>query len=87
VQWWHRAAEVGYAKAQHNLAIMYENGLGVPQDHDRAFAWLSIAASGLQPSEVQEREKVLETLSLLASKMTPAQIAQEKATAQEWKQR
>ena len=82
-----RAAEGGYSKAQYNLAIMYENGLGVPQDYVQAFAWLSIAVSGLQPSEVEEREKVFETLSLLASKMTPAQIAQGKATAQEWNQR
>ena len=31
MKWYRRAADQGYANAQSNLAIMYNNGHGVPQ--------------------------------------------------------
>jgi TPR repeat protein len=36
-------AERGDANAQYNLGLFYDNGLGVPQDHIRAYMWLSLA--------------------------------------------
>jgi len=85
VNWWRRAAEQGYAQAQHNLAIMYESGLGVSQDFVQAHAWLSLAASRFAASEAEKRDKVLEARNSVASKMTPAQIAEAQRLAQEWK--
>ncbi len=38
-----RAAE-GHANAQFNLAGMYANGRGVPQDHEQAARWFQLAA-------------------------------------------
>ena len=32
-------AEQGYAPAQHNLGVMYDNGQGVPQDYKEAVRW------------------------------------------------
>ena len=37
-------AEQGYAKAQNNLALLYANGEGVPQDHAEAVKWYRKAA-------------------------------------------
>ena len=39
-----KAAEEGHAKAQHDLAIYYARGEGVPQDHRAAAAWYRRAA-------------------------------------------
>ena len=37
-------AEAGDANAQHNLAIMYDLGQGLPQDHAEAIKWYRLAA-------------------------------------------
>jgi hypothetical protein len=42
--WYKIAAERGSARAQHNLALMYENGEGVPQDVAEAARWYRQAA-------------------------------------------
>ena len=33
IKWYRLAAEQGYASAQYNLGVMYDNGDGVPQDY------------------------------------------------------
>ena len=38
------AAEQGDAEAQHNLALMYYNGKGVPRDYKQAETWFRLAA-------------------------------------------
>lgn len=38
------AAERGDAAAQHNLALLYSNGKGVPQDYTEAMKWYGKAA-------------------------------------------
>jgi hypothetical protein len=42
--WYKIAAEQGNARAQHNLALMYENGEGVPRDVAEAAKWYRMAA-------------------------------------------
>lgn len=37
-------AEQGIAEAQHDLGVLYHNGLGVPQDHEEAAKWFRKAA-------------------------------------------
>ena len=37
-------AEKGYADAQHRVAIMCQNGLGVVESPETAFKWMSAAA-------------------------------------------
>ena len=44
VSWYRKAAEQGYAKAQFNLGVMYENGEGVAQDYFEAINWYRKAA-------------------------------------------
>jgi TPR repeat protein len=44
-RWLHRAAEIGYDKAQFMLANAYENGLGVDRDEKKALSWYKRAAA------------------------------------------
>ena len=60
------------------LGLLYERGQGVPQDYVQAHMWLNLAASHEKISgAVEDRDK-------LASKMTPAQIAEAQKLAREW---
>jgi uncharacterized protein len=79
LKWCRKAAEQGYAGAQGLLGYWYERGQGVPQDYVQAHMWFNLAASHERVSgAVEERDK-------LASKMTPAQIAEAQKLAREWK--
>ena len=71
-------AERGDANAQYNLGILYDNGLGVPQDKVNAYMWLSLAAA-------QGREGAAAIRDLMARRMTPAQIAEARKLAREWR--
>ncbi len=42
---WSPLAAQGYAEAQHNLGVMYENGTGVPQDYKEAVRLYRLAAA------------------------------------------
>jgi hypothetical protein len=41
---WTPLADQGYAKAQHNLEVMYFGGQGVSQDYVTAHMWANFAA-------------------------------------------
>jgi len=41
---WQPLASLGYAPAQHNIALMYQRGLGVPAKADIAVSWFTKAA-------------------------------------------
>ena len=78
VKWYREAADQGQANAQAYLGLLYERGQGVPQDYVQAHMWLNLAASHEKISgAVEDRDK-------LASKMTPAQIAEAQKLAREW---
>ena len=68
VKWYTKAAELGYAKAQYNLAGMYDNGEGVPEDDVMAYLWLNLAAA-------QGYESAKKNKDLLKEEMTSSQIA------------
>lgn len=42
-KWFTLAADFGLADSQVNLAILYQNGLGVPKDLTRTYKWLALA--------------------------------------------
>ncbi|MBP5419901.1 MAG: SEL1-like repeat protein [Bacteroidales bacterium] len=44
VEWYTKAAEQGYARAQYNLGDCYKNGRGVEQDYQKAVEWYTKAA-------------------------------------------
>jgi TPR repeat protein len=78
-QWWEKAAAQGDARAQGDLGFMYYLGDSVPQDNVRAYMWYSLAAASTgdqQTQAVEYRDKV-------ASRMTPAKIAEAQRLSQQ----
>ena len=53
---------------------MYAIPIGVPQDYQRAYAWLSVAASN-------GNSKAAEFRDLLAKELTPAELFEARALA------
>ena len=60
-EWFRRAAQQGFARAQYNLGVLYTNGDGVPQDPSQAAQWFRRAAD-------QEDAKAQYNLGLLYAK-------------------
>jgi hypothetical protein len=76
VKWYKLAAAQGNAYAQYNLGAMYELGQGVPMDDVRAHMWLNLAAAKGEADAVKGRD-------IVASKMTPQQMAEAQKLARE----
>ena len=76
--WFKMAAEQGHARAQHNLALMYENGEGVPKDYSEAAKWYRLAADQGLASSQNNLGSLLETGD---------GVAQDYAAALEWYRR
>ena len=73
------AAEQGLGPAQLYLGIMYEQGLGAPQDYVMAHMWYNLAAVPVAHSYATKRRDDL------ATRMTTAQVAEAQRLAREWK--
>ena len=80
MKWYRLAAEQGIADAQNNLGWMYSTGQGVTQDYVRAHMWLNLGAASGAANSVKNRD-------IVASKMTPQQIAQAQKMASDCKQK
>ena len=85
VKWYRLAADQGDAAAQANLGFMYGDGRGVPQDDVQAYMWFDLAAARFAASETEKRDFVAKSRDEVASKLTPAQIAEAQRLAREWK--
>lgn len=57
---------------------MYDNGQGVPHGRVQAYKWYSLVATNCDKPALMLRD-------VLAKRMTPAQIAEAKKLAGEWK--
>ena len=82
--WYRKAAEQGDVRAQFGLGLIYANGHGVPQDYVRAHMWFNIAAAAAGASDASVRDSV-KWRDLVATRMTPAQIAEARRMASERK--
>ncbi len=82
LQRYRKAAEQGDVSAQAALGLMYMEGQGVLQDYVQAHMWLNMAA-------LKARKGFREALRImrddLATRMTPAQIAEAQKLAREWR--
>lgn len=76
--WFSQAAKHGDGSACAKLGWMYAEGQGVIQDSVQAHMWYSLAAARGEQSAGEARDA-------FAIKMTPAQIAEAKQLAREWK--
>jgi uncharacterized protein len=83
VKWYRKAADQGNGAAQVGLGVMYETGRAVPQDYVQAHMWFSLRAASLPAGELQDA--ALAARDEIASKMTPAQIAEAQKLVREWK--
>lgn len=85
LRWFRQAAQQGHAIAQYSLGFMYYLGRGASQDYVQAHKWFSLAASRFSNSEQESRDRAVQFRQEVASKMTPAQIAEAQRLAREWK--
>lgn len=84
--WFFReAAEQGDASAEANVGAMYARGRGVPQDYVKAYMWFTLAAVHYQPGA--ERMAALQNRNLVATQLTPMQIAEAQRLAREWRRK
>ncbi|HLH94763.1 MAG TPA: tetratricopeptide repeat protein [Xanthobacteraceae bacterium] len=79
--WYRLAADQGDTTAQYLLGLMYDKGFGVPLDEVAAHMWLNLAAAHAPP---RNRDYYVRLRDAVATKMTPAQIAEAQWRAQAW---
>ena len=79
-----RLAEQGDATAQYSLAVMYNNGQGVPQDYVQAHKWFNLAAARFAPWEADVGSNAAKNRDRLTAIMTAEQIADAQKMAREW---
>jgi hypothetical protein len=82
VKWYREAAEQGDAEAQITLALMYYNGLGVPQSEVIAYQWATISISNFS-LELDDRSQVQELLNALTAELAPTEIAEAEKLAKQ----
>jgi TPR repeat protein len=86
LEWFRKAADRDFAGAQGWLGIVYFHGLGVRQNYVQAHMWFNLAAAHpLDLSNKKDRERAIDNLQFVTSKMTPEQIAEAQKLASEWK--
>jgi TPR repeat protein len=81
LKWYRLAAAQGDAAAEFNLGAMYSNGDGVPQDDVQAYTWFTRAAANAAPGTI--RDKATSARDLVATHLTPAQMAEAQKLARE----
>ena len=82
-RWYLLAAEQGETSAQFALGFVYGRGRGLTQDYVQAHMWLNLAAGRMPPGLL--RDTAAESRSIIAKRMTPAQVAEAQRLAREWK--
>jgi TPR repeat protein len=80
--WYRKAANQGFAAAQTNLGVAYDRGQGVQQDYIKSYMWFILASS--QTTDAETRDLAAENRDVLATKMSPAQIAEAQELARKW---
>jgi TPR repeat protein len=77
VKWYLKSAEQGYAEAQHNLGICYDEGAGVVKNETIAYKWLLLSAA--KGNEFHKKNMVI-----TEKRLTPKQRAEGQRLATEW---
>lgn len=85
VEWFRKAAQRGDPHAQLALGVMYYEAKGVPQDYVQVHKWLNLAVARLPASDAETRANAIKARNRVASKMTPAQVAEAEKLTKEWK--
>jgi hypothetical protein len=83
-QWFGTGAERGDFQAQRTMGYIYENGQGVPQNNVEAYMWFNLAAAHTDVIPY-DRDLVAKERDRLATKLTPAELADGQQRASRWK--
>ena len=80
-----RAANQGYARAQNDIGFML--GFEGPPPHDdvEAYKWLTLAIQRYTAKNQDRLDQAVKDRATLASRMTPAQIAEAEGRARAWR--
>ena len=84
VFWYRKAAEKGNAEAQQYLGYAYGRGLGVAQDWVQAHMWFSLVLAPNKRITPQSKAQAEKSIKFAETNMTPAQIEEAQALAEEW---
>ena len=80
------AARQGYARAQNDIGFMLGFGEGVPpRDDVEAYKWLLLATENYTDKNQDRLNQARKDLQAVASRMTPAQIAEARRRAKDFK--
>jgi uncharacterized protein len=82
-KWYRLAADQGDAPAQYNLGLSYAKGEVGEPDNVSAYVWFNLAAARFPTSDIR-RSVAAVNRDLVASKMTPDQVADAQRRAREW---
>jgi uncharacterized protein len=80
-KWYYCAAILGHGGAQFELGMLYNKGLGVPRDWVLSYMWLNLSAS---QAVGDDRDFKVRMRDAVASKLTPAEVAQAQHMALTW---
>lgn len=80
------AARQGYARAQNNIGFMLGFGEGIPlRDDVEAYKWLLLATENYTDKNQDRLDQARKDLAALASRMAPAQIAEARRRAKDFR--
>lgn len=74
IEWYGKAAMRNHTGAQHNLAVMYQHGLGVEKDLVSAYTWYMLAASSNNPAGKSVAEKAARAMTDLESLLSESDL-------------
>ena len=77
LEWYHKAAEQGFAEAQRNLGAMYAEGVGTQTDLVQACKWFNLAV-------IAGYQNAGKDLTKVEDKMSREQVDKARQLAQEW---
>lgn len=77
-RWFTAAADYGLGDSQFNLAVLYENGMGVAKDQQQAYKWLVLAAKSGDKDAAARRDS-------LKAKLSAGDVAAAETAAKDWR--
>jgi hypothetical protein len=83
-KWFSKAAQMGDPRAQYYLGIMTAGGKGVAKDPVKGAMWLVVSARNPKSSR-RDSHYTKEEYEKITKKMTPEQVAEALAMANNWK--
>lgn len=81
-RWYQKSADQGNAYAEASLGILYHSGKGLPHDDVQSEMWFTISAAHVAHDD---QSTVAEMRDSVAAHLTPAQLAEARKLASEWK--